>query len=79
MMTSIYYSRCRGQGSGTAILEANMVKKMVVVKGTLLFHIFSDLWKSYDALYRGGGGGGSWVYLRGVGSVPRYWVLLGNN
>ena len=43
----------QGGGSGTATLEANLSQKLEGLFNDPLFHIFLDVRKFYDSLYRG--------------------------
>ena len=42
-----------GRGTGTASLEANIIQHMMVMRKEVLYEIFLDLHKAYDALYHG--------------------------
>ena len=39
-----------GRGTGTAALEANMLQHLTAMREAVLFEVFLDLQKSYDAL-----------------------------
>ena len=39
-----------GRGTGTADLEANMIQELVAMREAVLFEVFLDLQKAYDAL-----------------------------
>ena len=39
-----------GRGIGTALLEINMIQQMTTMREDILYEVFLDLQKSYDAL-----------------------------
>ena len=41
-----------GQGTGTTDLEANLIQQLAAMREAVLFKVFLDLWKSYNALDR---------------------------
>ena len=41
-----------GQGTGTAVLEANLLQQLAAMREAVLFKVFLDLWKAYNDLDR---------------------------
>ena len=41
-----------GCGTGTATLEDNLIKRITDMREEVLFQVFLDLYKAYNALYR---------------------------
>ena len=56
-----------GRGTGTATLEAKLLQKIAAMRGEVLYVIFLDLTKAYDALERSR----SLEILEGYGVGPR--------
>ena len=42
----------QGRGTGTAIMEATLNQKLMVIVHEPLFQVFLDIRKAYDSLYR---------------------------
>ena len=41
-----------GQGTGNVSLEAKMLQQLKEMSEEILYKLFLNLWKAYDALYR---------------------------
>ena len=41
-----------GQGTGNVSLEAKMLQQLKEMSEEILYELFLNLWKAYDALYR---------------------------
>ena len=41
-----------GRGTGTASLKAKLLQQLTAIREAVLFEVFMDIWKAYDALYR---------------------------
>ena len=39
-----------GRGTGTAVLEAKLIEQLTAMREAVLFKVFLDLQKAYDAL-----------------------------
>ena len=39
-----------GRGTGNAALEVNLLQQLMAMREAVLFKVFLDLWKAYDAL-----------------------------
>ena len=41
-----------GQGTGTSALEANLIQQLTAIREAVLFRVFMDIQKAYDASYQ---------------------------
>ena len=41
-----------GHGTGTATLETKLLQQLTSMREAVLFEVFMDIWKDYNALYR---------------------------